>query len=393
MRIPSYQDLIRRVTLIFSDAAHCLSIVGTTALVSPSVVNGLIRLARAQGHCVRLGTYCVPTWISYALSRQLPPYVLSLAWLQLGFSAIGLMGRAQNLSRTALDHLCYTLSNCCRLGASVATIAIAYNATRRLRPTGNACRRLSARAVAVMRVVLAGTFLSATLPFALHPSPQREVLSIQVRMWIIGGVLQLVVVLVYDALTLCAVWCVLYYLLTALNQVDCCVGMLDSSRNDSFSTFSSAPLQSTEPLHALPLHGGPTAIMGPAGVIPRVDQFSACRGTSGIPIQPTPLSLDALLADAQVGARAKLNAPPGRHRFPACGFAAALPRTGRPCHSSFPPCDCRSRIKTTRKGARQQGGVNASAAASGLSDWRGLESLSPLAALRDQVNLARRSGG
>ena len=63
--------------------------------------------------------------------------MLLLAWAQLLFSTVALVGRAQHFSHTWFDHLCYTLSNTCRLLADCTCVAVGAAATERLlRGTG-----------------------------------------------------------------------------------------------------------------------------------------------------------------------------------------------------------------------------------------------------------------
>lgn len=86
-------EATRRLSMFFSDICHSLSIVGTGALVTPYLLDHLSRTSFSAKYLGGDGDRFswAPSWLLYALSHRLPPYVLLLAWLQMGFSAFGVL--------------------------------------------------------------------------------------------------------------------------------------------------------------------------------------------------------------------------------------------------------------------------------------------------------------
>ena len=163
--------------------AAALSIGGALALVAPSTLSAALRrVPRAHGAAAIVD--CLPAWVQYAIQRQLPRRVATLAWCQLAFSAFALIGRAQHFSHTWFDHACYTASNVARLFASCACISVGVARTQKLQagqPVVPWVRALSPRLRLCGLGGLAAGAVGVTLPFALWPSNEREVLPTQAR--------------------------------------------------------------------------------------------------------------------------------------------------------------------------------------------------------------------
>jgi predicted permease len=129
-----------------------------------------------------------------SVHMRLSPSVWMLTWLQLGFSSTALLGRGSGAwtglppPDSAATTLWYTLTNCCRLGALMACVAVVRASSRR-----GAQGAFPTRKHFVYLGLSAVLVLVLTLPFALDPQPGAEG-----DMWIQGGMGQLVVDLIFD---------------------------------------------------------------------------------------------------------------------------------------------------------------------------------------------------
>jgi len=129
-----------------------------------------------------------------SVHMRLSPSVWMLTWLQLGFSSTALLGRGSGAwtglppPDSAATTLWYTLTNCCRLGALMACVAVVRASSRR-----GAQGAFPTRKHFVYLGLSTVLVLVLTLPFALDPQPGAEG-----DMWIQGGMGQLVVDLIFD---------------------------------------------------------------------------------------------------------------------------------------------------------------------------------------------------
>ena len=229
-----------------------------------------------------------------SVHMRLSPSVWMLTWLQLGFSSTALLGRGSGAwtgrppPDSAATTLWYTLTNCCRLGALMACVAVVRASSRR-----GALGAFPTRKHFVYLGLSAVLVLVLTLPFALDPQPGAEG-----DMWIQGGMGQLVVDLIFDL----AVGAALCFMARRLLSELISDGIAKAATIQTTTKPLSIPLTTLPPLS--PRRAASGAVCGnlssPFATASR-ERLLETSGGGGSDVARTPMSAPELLRDEARG--------------------------------------------------------------------------------------------
>lgn len=310
LTLASGEEKNEHAALVFSSVCHGLSLIGTALLLLPVAVSAAMRrIAAAQGLPGGVLTLSPPTcaWMQslarfLSVHMRLSPSVWMLTWLQLGFSSAALLGRGDGAwtgimpgMRNASSVVWYTITNCCRLGAAIACVAVVRASSRRKAASSFAARKRAAYFAAGLLVTLA-----LTLPFALNPREGSEC-----DMWIQGGVPQLAVDLVFDLCVGVGLCLMARRLLTELVGSRARIG----SSTDGAATLhssTSAGAIALSPLSTLAAAPSNSALVAPSlmalsGDSTRDGSVSESGVSDVDSVGLTPLTARALLSDDVLG--------------------------------------------------------------------------------------------
>ena len=229
-----------------------------------------------------------------SVHMRLSPSVWMLTWLQLGFSSTALLGRGSGAwtglppPDSAATTLWYTLTNCCRLGALMACVAVVRASSRR-----GAQGAFPTRKHFVYLGLSAVLVLVLTLPFALDPQPGAEG-----DMWIQGGMGQLVVDLIFD-LAVGAALCLMARRLLSELISD---GIAKAASVKTTATPLSIPLTTLPPLSARRSASGAVGgnLPSPFATASR-ERLLETSGGGGSDVAPSPPTARELLRDEARG--------------------------------------------------------------------------------------------
>ena len=229
-----------------------------------------------------------------SVHMRLSPSVWMLTWLQLGFSSTALLGRGSGAwtglppPDSAATTLWYTLTNCCRLGALMACVAVVRASSRR-----GAQGAFPTRKHFVYLGLSTVLVLVLTLPFALDPQPGAEG-----DMWIQGGMGQLVVDLIFD-LAVGAALCLMARRLLSELISD---GIAKAASVKTTATPLSIPLTTLPPLSARRAASGAVGgnLPSPFATASR-ERLLETSGGGGSDVAPSPPTARELLRDEARG--------------------------------------------------------------------------------------------
>ena len=229
-----------------------------------------------------------------SVHMRLSPSVWMLTWLQLGFSSTALLGRGSGAwtgrppPDSAATTLWYTLTNCCRLGALMACVAVVRASSRR-----GALGAFPTRKHFVYLGLSAVLVLVLTLPFALDPQPGAEG-----DMWIPGGMGQRVVDLIFDL----AVGAALCFMARRLLSELISDGIAKAATIQTTTKPLSIPLTTLPPLS--PRRAASGAVCGnlpsPFATASR-ERLLETSGGGGSDVARTPMTAPELLRDEARG--------------------------------------------------------------------------------------------